>query len=317
MNPIDKQIRSLARKERLTLPPETEECIRRALRRLPSTPGSSDEAEEPGPFPAARKLSSSRRKPRLPRPAAAAAAVLALFFLLPNISASAAETMSELPVIGAIVEVITIRNYFYDDGYHRSSVDVPQVELETESENSSLGDSVDAINADVQAMTDRLIAEFEADRAALGDSGHTELSVSYQVVTNNDAWFTLQILVYYGSGSGTQTYYYYHIDKQSGQIVQLSDLFLEGSDYQTVISDEILRQMKEQMAKDDNITYWIDTEYEGMDFHSITPDQNFFFSDDGNLVIQFDEYEIAPGSMGSPQFEISRSVYQDLLKEGY
>ncbi len=317
MNPIDKRIRDLARKEKTVLPPETERVIRRTLSRLPDISESAEDGEEAGPLSAARSLSRFHRKRRLPRPALAALAGLAVFFLLPNISASAAEAMSELPVIGPIVDVITIRNYFYDDGYHRSRIDIPQVELETQAEDSSLSDSVSTINSDVQAMTDRLIAEFEADCASLGDSAHTELSVSYQVITNNDAWFTLQILVYRGSGSGSQTYYYYHIDKQSGQIVQLSDLFRAGSDYQSVISNEILRQMKAQMAADENITYWVDTQYEGMDFHSITPDQNFFFSEDGNLVIQFDEYEVAPGSMGCPQFEISRSVYEEFLKEGY
>ena len=39
--------------------------------------------------------------------------------------------------------------------------------------------------------------------------------------------------------------------------------------------------------------------------------------ENGNLVIRFDEYEVGPGSMGSPAFEIPRSVYESMLKEGY
>ena len=305
MNSIDKQLKNMAKEEAMEPSAAIQAFIQRTLSGLP---------DDGSPLP--RKMARSKRH-SFPRPLAAIAAAFALFLLIPNLSASAAEAMSDLPLIGPIVDVITIRNYFYDDGYHRSSIDVPQVELGGEGENSSLGDSVQSINADVQAMTDRLIAQFEADTAEIGDSGHTELSLTYQVLTNTDSWFTLEILVYQGAGSGSQSYHYYHIDKRTGQIMQLSDLFTEGNDYQTAISDEILRQMNDQMAADESITYWVGSAYPELDFHSITPDQNFYFSENGNLVIRFDEYEVGPGSMGSPAFEIPRSVYESMLKEGY
>ena len=207
MNSIDKQLKHMAKEEAADPPAAVRTFIQRILDALP---------EEGSPLP--RKRAKSRKR-SFSRPLAAAAAAFALFLLIPNVSVSAAEILSDLPLIGPIVDVITIRNYFYDDGYHRSRMDVPQVELEDEGENSRLGDSVQSINADVQAMTDRLIAQFEADTAEIGESGHTELSLSYQVLTNTDTWFTLEILVYQGAGSGSQSYYYYHIDKSTGQIV--------------------------------------------------------------------------------------------------
>lgn len=42
----------------------------------------------------------------------------------------------------------------------------------------------------------------------------------------------------------------YHIDKTTGKMITLQDLFLEHTDYQTVISDNIKTQMKQQMAED-------------------------------------------------------------------
>lgn len=98
--------------------------------------------------------------------------------------------------------------------------------------------------------------------------------------------------------------------------MQLSDLFAEGSDYLAAISGNILKQMKEQMDAGLSL-YWIENEFPEHEFHSIAEDQNFFFADNGNLVIRFDKYEVGPGSSGCPQFEIPREIYEAFLKEGY
>ena len=39
-------------------------------------------------------------------------------------------------------------------------------------------------------------------------------------------------------------------------------------------------------------------------FQKIDGDQNFYINDQDQLVIVFDEYEVAPGSMGMPEFVI-------------
>ena len=48
-------------------------------------------------------------------------------------------------------------------------------------------------------------------------------------------------------------------------------------------------------------------------FQHIDPDQNFRLNEDGDLVILFDEYEVAPGSMGLPEFTIPRQSLEDIL----
>ena len=39
-------------------------------------------------------------------------------------------------------------------------------------------------------------------------------------------------------------------------------------------------------------------------FTELSPDAKFYINGEGNVVIVFDEYEIAPGYMGFPEFEI-------------
>ena len=100
----------------------------------------------------------------------------------------------------------------------------------------------------------------------------------------------------------------YNIDKATDKVVQLGDLFKDGSGWQKVLDDEILRQMKDDMASDSEKVYFPE------DFKGVAADRNYYFSADGNLVVVFDEYEVAPGSMGEVEFTIDRGVYADLLK---
>ena len=46
-------------------------------------------------------------------------------------------------------------------------------------------------------------------------------------------------------------------------------------------------------------------------------EQNFYFDAEGDLVLVFDEYGIAAGSMGMPEFTMEKNIYQSLLKEEY
>ena len=94
-------------------------------------------------------------------------------------------------------------------------------------------------------------------------------------------------------------------------------LFRSGSDYQTVISDEIRKQMKEQMAADASNRYFLDDpDFPEWNFQQIQENQNFYINSDGKLVIAFDETEVAPASMGCSEFVIPTEVIQDMLNPG-
>ena len=53
-------------------------------------------------------------------------------------------------------------------------------------------------------------------------------------------------------GSGYEQDHYYTIDRSTGKILTLADLFTDDS-YIETISEEIKRQMAEQMAADENV----------------------------------------------------------------
>lgn len=225
-----------------------------------------------------------------------AAAAASLFVVLPNVSASAAEALEQIPVLGSLVQVVTLRNYLYDDGHSFADVSVPQV-LEG-------GQAGSAINAAVQADIDRLLEQFQQDAEVLSQGGYQSLDVSYEVASDTDRWFTLRVSALQTQASGHQILRYYHIDKTTGEMVALSDLFPTGSDYVAVLSDEVLRQMEEE-----------DRSYFPNEFRSIDPDQDFYWTPDGGLVLVFDEASVAAAAEGVLEFPISASTLEALQAE--
>ena len=224
------------------------------------------------------------------------AAVLAILLVsIPNLSPAAANAMQQVPILGRVVEVVTLRHYLHDDPYHQADVSVPQIQADSEAGAE--------VNTQVQTDTERLIAAFEADAA---EAGYRGLNVQYTVVTDTADWFTLRVDVVQTMASGAQSSLFYHIDKLTDEVVTLSDLFAAGSDYVNVLSAEVLRQMRQRMLEDETVTYFLE------EFTTIDPEQNFYWNADGALVLVFDEYTIAPGSMGMPEFVIPDDVLAPL-----
>ena len=237
---------------------------------------------------------------------AAAAVVLVV---IPNTSQSVAQAMEKIPVIGEIVSVVTFNRYEVKKGTMEANVEVPQIETDKKKETSK---DVEKVNKDIKDYTDKLITSFKQDMEKNG--AHEALDVSYDVITDNEKLFSLKITAVETMASASETVRYYHLDKETGKIIQLKDLFKEKADYITPITDYIKAEMKKQM-KDGEKTYFLDSEdMPEYDFKKIKKNQNFYFNKSGKLVIAFDEYEVAPGYMGCPEFEIPNEVIESILK---
>lgn len=244
----------------------------------------------------------------------AIAAAMAVIVALPNTNESIAMAMEKIPVIGSIVKVVTFRDYDYKDGNTEAHVSIPNIEID--GENSDNQDAANQINKDVKDYTQQLIDQFEADAKELyGSEGYKELNVSYDVITDTEDWFTLRITVLEAAASGNQYYRFYHIDKKTNAVATLSTLFKDDVDYITPISENIKEQMRSNTNADEGLVYFLDDEETpDFNFKEIKAEQNFYFNSNNDLVIIFDEYEVAPGSMGNPEFVIPNSVISSLLK---
>lgn len=273
------------------------------------------------------KTTDKARKVHRFRIPAAAAVAAALLVLLPNTGSEMAYAMGSIPVIGKLFQTVTFRDYQYESDRFNANVEVPQIVVEDmngvaeETErpegekpaDGQLQETIDQVNFDIDEVTNQLIEEFK--KSAEAGESYGGLDIHHETVMNNDKYFTLKLFIFQSAGSGSESYKFYTIDKQSGKQIQIGDLFLENSGYAEVISEDIKNQMREAMAADESRTYWVDsTETPYWNWQGIEEDQNFYLDENGNLVVVFDEYEVAPGYMGAQEFTVERSLFEKLLR---
>jgi Protein of unknown function (DUF3298). len=238
----------------------------------------------------------------------AAAAVLLVTTV--NISPTAASAMAEVPVLGSIVKVVTFREYTYKDDHHEVDVKVPQVKgLDNKELENHLNDKYLKENTKLYQDFVKKIGSDNLDQANLA------LFTDYKVVLNTDSLLVMANEKTEIAASGSESVHYDTIDKKNQLVLTLSSLFKDDS-YIDVINKNIISQMKEQMAKDSNLMYFIANGKED-GFKTITSDQNFYINKDNKLVISFNEYDVAPGVMGIVEFVIPTDVIKNILVSDY
>lgn len=238
---------------------------------------------------------------------ATAAAFMLTVVALANSSQNIAQAMEQVPVLGAITKVVTFRTYEDERGNVSAHVDVPQIEG---------GDEVRAVNDAIQQYTDTIIAQYEADAAIMGDEGHYDLNVSHTVVTDNERLFAIRFDETLVMNSGNESVMIYNVDKSTGSILTLADLFLPDSDYIAVLTENIKEQMQARMDADENVHYWLHDEIEAMNFKELSPDVAFYVNAEGELVIVFNEGDVAPMYMGVVEFAIPAEVTAAIAQPG-
>lgn len=221
-----------------------------------------------------------------------------------NISPAFAQTLSKLPVLNSLVDIFTFKIFEVKKDEFEINIKVPNISgLEDKDLESSLNKK---FIEEGQKLYDDFIKEIENIK-------HFALESNYEIKADNETVLSIVITQLEIMASSNTAYKSYVIDKTNKAIVSLPSLF-KNEEYIEIISDNIKTQMGEQMKNDENIIYFIDqVDIPVDDFKSIKSDQNFYINQDNKLVILFDEYEIAPGYMGNPEFIIPTEIIKDLL----
>jgi hypothetical protein len=261
-----------------------------------------------------RTIASRRKKNKaLPWLVSAAAACILLSVSV-NASPAFAKALSEVPVLGQIVKVITIREYVEQNEDTDINLKTPGIVGTGDPELEQ------SLNNKYVEENKKLYEGFKNEVAQLekGGKGHLGLESGYEVVTDTVRLLTLSRYVVESAGSSAESRKYDTIDKVNHIVITLPSLFSDDR-YIRVISDNIKEQMRKQMKDDPSKVYWVQQPGTEADipeddlFHSIVKDQNFYINQDGKLVISFDEYDVAPGSMGIVEFTIPTEAIQELL----
>lgn len=271
----------------------------------------------------AKKENQKNRKKRILKwGTAAAAAVAVTMAVLPNTSSDIAFAMSRIPVLSKWVEVVTLQDYEYDDGRQTADISVPEIvpQIPTEQEEETGSDiqvtlkkTSEEINAEIKAVSAKLIEEFK--EGLKNREGYQTMQVKSEVAATTEEYFTLKLICYQAAGSGYEEHHFYTIDLKTGERMQLKDIFTEGSDYIAVVSETIKEQMRQQMAADENVIYNLDTDIPEWNFNAITEETSFYLNENGELVICFNEGEVAPMYMGCVEFVIPNDKLEDIRRK--
>lgn len=253
-----------------------------------------------------RKGAANKKRKYWVRGLTAAAAAMAVFVTALNTSTAFAQSVGEIPVIGAVARVLTFRSYETEtEDDLKISVEIPSIEMIAE----GTGNLAESVNEEILHMceqyADEAVERAKEYRQAFLDTGGTEeewaahniqIKVWYEVKAQTDKYLSVAVI---GSENWTSAYSetrYYNFDLEKGRQVTLEDLL--GENYAEIANESILSQIPEREAQS-GMDYWEE------DFTGVTEDTKFYINEAGNPVIVFGEYEIAPGAAGSPEFEIA------------
>ena len=240
-----------------------------------------------------------------------AAAIAASFVLMVNCIPSLAYAASDVPILGDIVRVVTFGRFEVQGDNYEANITTPKIEglLNKDLENK--------LNKELEDNANTIIATFESDIKKMSDmygdkNFHLSVTADYEVKTDNEDILAVNFYFTTIEASAVTANRFYNIDKKSGTLITLDSLFKKDADYATPISDYILSEMKKQ-NDDGTGFYFLDGE-EDQRFTKIRNDQHFYINNAGNIVICFDEYEVAAGAQGCPEFKIPKEIIKDILK---
>lgn len=233
----------------------------------------------------------------------ASAAAVGLIIVSVNASSTFAKSLENIPVIGNIIRVVNFNNYRIDKDGMDVSISLPEV-------SSDSKDLEYKLNKEFEKEGKEAYKKYEAEVEKLekeGKTTHKSAEMWSETVAENDKILSVAIYNTETEASASTSRKIYNIDKKDKTILTLEGMF-GNNDYVDVLSKNILSQMKERTKKDSNDVYFVDNTFK------IKKDQPFYINNKGELVICFDEYEVAPGSAGLVEFVIPSNVVSKLMK---
>ena len=239
---------------------------------------------------------------------AAAAAVCILFTTALNTSPAFAKEAGELPVIGGLAQILTFRSYETQKDDIAVSVEIPTIAMIEE----DTGIKVDEINQEIldrcSQYADEALQRAEEYRTVFLETGGTpeewaehdiKIAVGYEIMRQGSDYLSFVVR---GTENWTTAYSesrYYNLDLKTGETVTLEDLL--GSNYAELVNESVREQIAERQKAGEEFF----TAEEG-GFAGISEDAKFYINENNRPVIVFEKYEIAPGSSGEIEFEITR-----------
>jgi hypothetical protein len=217
--------------------------------------------------------------------------ILTLAMLACGITAPAGATQPVLPVM---VEPVELKSSPFSE---ESQAPVYMITAQTPYLDPSSDASVQAFNTAVKSVVDGEIAAFKgsmAEMPATPVSAGSSFDIQYQLIGQKGSVWSIQFNVNGYADGAAHPYHYtitFNYDMQNAKQLTLDDVFLPNSNYLQVLSDYSKTELTSR-----NIGFE-DGFQQGAE---PTPEnyKNWNVSNEGFLVITFDEYQVAAYAAG-------------------
>lgn len=224
--------------------------------------------------------------------AAAACFVVVLGGL--NLSPTFAAAAGDVPVLGGLFQILTVRSYDEVKDGIDYDVSVPEVEAD--------GAVSEAVNAQIQERVDAHLAQAQSDWEAYKDAyfatggteedwGDREMNViiDYEIKSQTDT--TVSFVVNLGEGwiRASQQRFCYNLDLENDRDITLADVL--GENWVSICNDAV----EAYIAQDDSNLFYAPDQG---GFTTVDETTSFYMNEDGSVTLVFPEYAIAAGAAG-------------------
>ena len=251
----------------------------------------------------------NRRRARRRRVLRTAGSLAACFVLLIgglNLFPGFASAAAEIPVLGGLFQVLTVRDYDAVQDQINYHVSVPEIQTE--------GDDALAqkVNAEIQERVDAHLEEtkqlWEEYREAYLATGGTQeewdqrqmdVIVDYEIKSQTDTTVSFVVNLFQGSFNAYNKLYFYNLNLAEDRDITLADLL--GEDWVEICNRAIQKQI-DASVDENGFTYFFPPDKGG--FTTVDEDTDFYIDVDGVPVVVFPQYEIAAGAAGAVEFRI-------------
>lgn len=246
-----------------------------------------------------RRAKAKRRTWRIVSPLAAAFAV---FTLVLNTVPTFASAMYEVPVLGDVCRVLTVRSYHYEDETKNVDIEIPAIDVE-------LGDAdwAESVNRLIEATIEYEVAQSEQRaeeyyNAFISTGGTPEdyhaigIEVDYEVYYASEDVLSFAVIKTETLASAYETFHYYNYDLRTGQELTAEDL--AGQAWREKAKAALTELMTDPA---EGAVYW-ELDDEALD--AAIDGAQLRLSSTGEPVLVFQKYSIGPGSMGRPEITL-------------
>lgn len=218
-----------------------------------------------------------------------------------NVSPTFAAAAADVPVLGGLFQVLTVRNYeTVKDGIDYD-VSVPEVDAN--------GTLTEAVNAEIQKRVDAHLAQAQADwddyKEAFLATGGTEeqwgdremdVIIDYEIKSQTDT--TVSFVVDFAECwvSAQQQRYCYNLDLANNKDITLADVL--GEDWVNICNTAV------QAYIDQDTSGLFFTADKG-GFTTVDDTTSFYLNQDGSVTLVFPEYAIAAGAAGIVEIPVA------------